>query len=329
MVLKYFIYVNSPLSPHFVHYEWAKSIGCEPLKIPINPFLQFKYLKNFEKIIKKDYYNSNDKEILVIVESLYALPFIYKLKKLYKGKLKIISIIADTSFYPPKLSAIRKIYFKIFRLKEFIDYYIVVSNTIRDWMIKRSNINESKIYVVRPFSLLDIKKREIVKKERNNTITFIGNYTKIKAAERVLKLALMLRDFNFYIIGSVCRVINKKRKSNNVYCTYNISWNELKSILLKSIIYLHPFEFDPFPVAVIDAMRCGNYPLVYFYVGASEILHEQNILKTLETEKWLNRIIDIKDSISKKDFLKYYKLSLEYTKEKSIKKFKNTINKII
>ncbi|MEM5820886.1 MAG: glycosyltransferase [Candidatus Aenigmatarchaeota archaeon] len=324
-MIKYFVYVTSPLSPHFVHHEWAKSIGCKDLKIPINPFLQFYYSEKIEEFLKN--LIKGGQEVLFVVESLYALPFIYKIKRSFKTKVKIVSIIADTSFYPPKYSLIRRIYFNFFKLKDFVDYYIVVSNKIKNWMVER-NIEDSKIFVVRPFSIIETKKREVLNKEINNNIVFIGNYTKIRAAKRVLKLSYLLKDFNFYIVGSVCKALNIKRK-NNVFCTYNLTWNELKKLLLSSTIYIHPFEFDPFPVSVIDAMRCGNYPLVYSYVGTSEILNKENILRTLDIKKWEKKIVDIRNSISKKDFIKYYKISLNHTKEKSIEEFRKVIEKII
>ncbi|MBU5682099.1 MAG: glycosyltransferase [Candidatus Aenigmarchaeota archaeon] len=291
----YFLYVNSPLSPHFVHLTWAKSVKAIPIKIPINPVSQyFTLVKRDEKIIKSD--------DTIIVESLYALPYLYLLKN--KVKVKVISIIADSTFYPSKLP-LRKYFYNIFKLDQVVDYFFTVSKEIKEWIINYG-IDETKIYVVRPFSLLDVKKRLIKRKVKNKKITFIGNYTKTSAAKLIISIAEYLKDFKFYLIGTVSKKI--KNPPKNVKCYMNISWEELKKILLSSSIYLHPMFFDPFPVSVLDAMRCGNFPLVYRLVGSSEILSKENIFYSLNPREIISKIIKVYKNLSTKDFLKYYKI---------------------
>ncbi|MEM5882497.1 MAG: glycosyltransferase family 4 protein [Candidatus Aenigmatarchaeota archaeon] len=314
--MKYFIYVDHPLSPHFVHLTWAKSIGAVPIKIPLNPFLQRSVL------MRRDIKNFNGSDVF-IVESLYSIPYLYFLKR--ELRPKIISIIADTTFYPPKLP-LRSVFYKLFRLNWIVDYFFTVSENIKKWAIN-FGIDKDRIFVVRPFSMLKIEKKEIIGKEKRKKITFIGNFTKISAANIVISISKKLPDFEFNIIGTVSKKI--KNPPKNVKCYMNISWEDLKKILLSSSIYLHPMFFDPFPVSVLDAMRCGNFPLVYRLVGLSEVLKSKNVLYSLNLEYVIEKLLNTYAELSNKDFLRCYKFSKKYTKEKSIKTFKRIFNSII
>jgi len=318
----YFVYVKTPLSPHFVHKSWAESINSEDIKLSINPAVQYEIAKKFIKNFKE----LKNEKALLIVESLYALPFVYFVKRTLKDKLVTVSIIADTTFYPPKFNIIRKMYFEFFRLKYIIDYFITISQKIKSWIIN-FGFQEDRVFVNYPFSILETNKVEIKNKEINKSVSFIGNYTKLKAAKRILKISKNMRDTNFFIVGSVCKKMVIKEE--NVKCYYNLSWEGLKKILLSSSVYLHPFEFDPFSVAVIDGMRCGNYPLVYKLVGASEVLKKDNVLLSLDENYIIKRLKETFDSISKRDLYFYYKISKRFTKEKSTKNFKKIVNKIL
>jgi len=321
-IKSYFVYVKTPLSPHFVHKSWAESINSENIKLSMNPATQYevakKFIKNFIKL--------KNEKILLIIESLYALPFVYFVKKKLRDKLITVSIIADTTFYPPKFNIIRKTYFEMFKLKYMIDYFIAVSKTIKSWII-RFGFREDQVFVNHPFSILETNEEEIKNKEIKKSVSFIGNFTKLKAAKRILKISKNMKDTNFYIIGSVCKKIVIKEE--NVKCYYNLSWEDLKKILLSSSIYLHPFEFDPFPVCVIDSMRCGNYPLVYKFVGVSEVLRKDNILLSLDESYITKKLEETFDSISKRDFYYHYKISKRFTKEKSTQNFKKIIQKLL
>ncbi|MBU5682105.1 MAG: glycosyltransferase [Nanopusillaceae archaeon] len=188
-------------------------------------------------------------------------------------------------------------------------------------------IDKEKIFVVRPASTLKVNKEEIKDKKIRKSITFIKNFPSSKVAEIVLKIAKELPDFEFNIVGTVSKKI--KNPPKNVKCYMNISWEELKKILLSSSIYLHPMFFDPFPVSVLDAMRCGNFPLVYRLFGSSEILSKENIFYSLDEKEIAEKVLKTYENLSEKDFIKYHKHGMKFSEKRSSKEFRKVFNRIL
>ncbi|MCD6371275.1 MAG: hypothetical protein J7L39_00975, partial [Candidatus Aenigmarchaeota archaeon] len=123
-----FLYPNSPISPHKVHLTWALSVGAEPIKTP----------KGFGKF---DIQRLRGYDILFL-ESLYCLPFASK-AKIKNPNIKLISLIADTSFCPQKLSVFRRLYYRISKLW-LVDGFVTVSNQIKSYIIRYTGIEEDK-----------------------------------------------------------------------------------------------------------------------------------------------------------------------------------------
>ena len=83
-----FLYPASPISPHYAHLTWAKSLNARIIKTPMG----FRFFDN-NKIPDSD---------ILLLESLYCLPFAKRYKQKINPQCKIISIIADTSFWKEK-----------------------------------------------------------------------------------------------------------------------------------------------------------------------------------------------------------------------------------
>jgi len=245
-------FIGGPHKPHKAHLIWIDSIGAKKIDfLSQKPKTKISFLRPLDIIIYQySLYRKTmkfyEKKSIFILESPFSLPYAFFLKK--ELDAKIISIIPDHSFYPVNIP-FRKYFYKAFNLNDTVDYFITVSEIIKKWMVDYG-IDKERIFVVRPTSTLKVNKEEIKDKKIKKSISFIKNFPSSKVAEIVLKIAKELPDFEFNIVGTVSKKI--KNPPKNVKCYMNISWEELKKILLSSSIYLHPMFFDPFAVSVLD-----------------------------------------------------------------------------
>ncbi|OYT42031.1 MAG: hypothetical protein B6U78_02275 [Candidatus Aenigmarchaeota archaeon ex4484_224] len=309
-----FLYPNSPISPHKVHLAWALSIGAKPIKTPkgIGKF-DVEKLKNFD---------------ILFLESLYCLPFASKAKK-KNSDLKIVSLIADTSFYPEKLSLARRLYFKFSRL-DLVDAYITISERIRKYII--SYTGNRKVVVVRPFSELKFSKKEFNEKMKRGfekKAGLIGNKYKVEGMRIVEKMSKDMKDWDFYLAGSGS---NFFKNTKNLFV---LGWvRNQKDFFKKISFYLHPIKIEPFSVSSLEAMRIGSFPLIYKEAGILEIVPKK-VKQFIEVKKLNEREFEkklkerFKDERKSKKILKeLYKLSLKFRKEESVKEFKRKFWKL-
>ncbi len=298
-----FLYPDSPKSPHYVHKSWAESVSKKYIKTPLG----------------FGFFNTNiiPESDVLILESLYCLPFARKYKK-NNPNCKIIVIIADTSFWNKKLSISRKIFYKIY-LKH-VDGFITVSNRIKKDV---ENYTKKPVIVVRPFI---VNKYSLDRKCFNKNIVFIGNDSKEKGFLYAVNAMKYLEDFDLYLVGSCCKKVDNSLVSNNIHKEGSVK--SIKKYFQLNTYYIHPADFDPSPVVVWEAMHAGLIPIISKDVGQSEVLNgtlKSLVLTDVNPETIAKRVKDI-DKLSEKEkkniINKCKEIASNYTKEKSIYEFK-------
>jgi len=301
-----FLYPASGISPHYAHLTWAKSIGSRVVETPMGiGFFNLNKLKGSD---------------LLLLESLYCAPFARQYKKKNPDS-KIISIIADTSFWSERLGILRKMFYK--RYLGSVDGFVVVSNRIKRDI---QNHVDKPAVVVRPFLVNKFRPK---KRGFNKRILFIGNEAKEKGHGYLIKSMDHLLDFELFLVGDCYKKIRTKKA--NVHVEGRVP--SLKPYFEKCSIYAHPADFDPCPSAVWEAMYANLIPIISEGVGQSELFKgglRRLVLTRNDPKRIAEKITEIYALSGKKRLIeKCRRLSNEYTKEKSVKRFKRSFSQLV
>ena len=301
-----FLYPASGISPHYAHLTWAKTVCSRVVETPMG--IGF---FDLDKIRGSD---------LLLLESLYCAPFVRQYKK-KNPDCKIISIIADTSFWSERLGVLRKMFYK--RYLSSVDGFVAVSDRIKKDI---QGYVDRAVVVVRPFLVNKFRPR---KRSMEKKILFIGNEAKEKGYGYLIKSMKYLPDFELFLVGTCCKKINTKEP--NIHVEGEVP--SLKRYFEKCSIYAHPADFDPCPSVVWEAMYAGLIPIISEGVGQSELFKgelRRLVLTGNDPREIADKITEIYNSDGKKRLIeKCRKLSNEYTKEKSTKRFKKSFSQLL
>jgi glycosyltransferase involved in cell wall biosynthesis len=304
-----FLYPASGISPHYVHEAWAMSVCEKAVKTPmgIGKF-------NIKQIPESD---------VLLLESLYCLPFAVRYKKAHPN-CKIISIIADTSFWEKKLTLARRLFYRLYL--GHVDGFIAVSDRIRK---DARSYTGKPVITVRPFL---VNKYAVGKRKFNKNVLFIGNETVEKGFGYAIEAVKALQDFNLYLVGTCYRKI-KKSVPSNVHVEGKVP--SLEKYFKNCTYYVHPADFDPSPVTVWEAMCAGLIPIISKNVGQAEVfpgILKKLVLKDTNPKTIADKILEI-DAIlngQKREIISGCKaLAVHYTKNPSVREFKSAFNRLV
>lgn len=307
-----FLYPASAISPHRVHKTWAMSVCQRAVETPMG-------------IGKFDVGEIPESDFLLL-ESLYCLPFAKKYKGAHPA-CKIISIIADTSFWDKKLTLQRRLFYKLYLGS--VDSFIAVSDRVKNDIRNRS---ERPAVVVRPFLVNKYVKRT---PSFGKNVLFIGNTTEEKGFGHAIEAAKLLPAFNLYLVGTCQKKIPSSvgRKYKNIHIEGVVP--SLNAYLEKCAYYLHPADFDPSPVTVWEAMYAGLIPVVSKNVGQAELFKGELkclVLEDTRPETIVAKLLEL-DALSKKEkkalVVACRRLASHFTEEKSVRAFKKTFAELL
>lgn len=151
------------------------------------------------------------------------------------------------------------------RLKEDLDYYIVLSPYDKEKFQKGFDLPEEKVKVIRHTCNMEILQE---KKEKNKKLIMVARIDNIqKRFDLAIKAMKKLPDFILDIYGDVYSQrdmeflgnIIKKEKLTNVY--FRSGTNKVQEKLDMSGIFIMTSDYEGYPITSIEAMRRG-LPLV-------------------------------------------------------------------
>jgi glycosyltransferase involved in cell wall biosynthesis len=169
-------------------------------------------------------------------------------------------------------------YFFVGNIKDLKkDIEVIANSTITSIFIKRVWDVDSKIlfpFVAIPQSIL--LKKPLPINLRSNTIVSLGVITPGKRYGELIdafsKVRQKLKNTKLIIIGSLVdksyyRYLLRKIKSlgleENVFIFTDVDEEKKWKILLRAKMYVHMKRFEPFGIAVAEAMYAGAIPIVY------------------------------------------------------------------
>ena len=301
-----FLYPASGISPHYAHLTWAKSVCTRIVETPMG--IGF---FDYDKIRDSD---------LLLLESLYCAPFAKRYKK-KNPDCKIISIIADTSFWSERLGILRKMFYKWYLSS--VDGFVAVSDRIKRDI---QNYVDRPVVVVRPFL---VNKNHPRRRYFRKRILFVGNEAKEKGYDYLIKSMNYLPEFELFLVGDCYKKIRTKKA--NIHVEGRVP--SLKPYFEKCSIYAHPADFDPCPSVVWEAMYAGLIPIISEGVGQSELFKgclKRLVLTRNDPKTIADKIAEIYAIDGKRELIeKCMRLSSEYTKENSVRCFKKSFYQLL
>jgi glycosyltransferase involved in cell wall biosynthesis len=272
----------------------------------------------------------------LLLESLWCLPAAKKYKDANPG-CKIVSIIADTTFLPERMTFARRMFYWLY-LKS-VDAFICESNRICKDAYEFMNHGSfmRPIYMQRPFisSVCKLKKDMSF----NSNILFIGSASPEKGSVQAADAMKYLYGdkngsgrFELLLVGDCGEALNPPKHSNVVACGRVPS---LQEYFDKCTYYLHPSNFDACPTTVWEAMSVGLIPIITKDVGQAELFEGDLsilLLDSNDSEVIAKKIKEI-ESLSKDRKEKLRKacmrLASKYNAKYSIMEFRRLFRDIV
>lgn len=150
---------------------------------------------------------------------------------------------------------------KMKKLKEDLDYYVVLSPYDKEKFQKGFDIPEEKVKVIRHTCNMEILKE---KKQKNKTLVMIARIDNHqKRFDLAIKAMKKLPDFTLNIYGDIyiqkdmdfLKNVIKKENITNIF--FKGSTNKVQEKLDESGIFIMTSDYEGYPISLIEAMRRG------------------------------------------------------------------------
>lgn len=163
---------------------------------------------------------------------------------------------------------------KIFgKLSKLADTIFVLNSESYNYVLKETGIGTKKVpnFIDNQFLLDDSKQ---ISSELKN-ILFIGHIHKEKGVLEIIKVAKLLPQIKFILVGPVSDEIKAVDVPENIELTGNMELVKIKELLDKADVFLFPSYSEGFANALLEAMARG-LPIITTPVGANEDMIENN-----------------------------------------------------
>ncbi len=204
---------------------------------------------------------------------------------------------------------------------------IAVSDYVKKELLNHYDLQSNRIITIP--NGIDLKEfnniRKIGLKYKlgvSNIIIFVGGFSKRKGIHILLKALSKIKEKDWVLIIIGSGDLKSKKEINNlsdflniknrIINFSNISRELLKSILFEADIFVHPALYEPFGIAILEAMASGKAIIATSTGGIPEILDNAGILIKVSSEELKDALeLLISDNELRK---KYSKLAIERAK---------------
>ena len=315
-------------APNDTHRQEAvKQINARVKVLPYKKIINFfKRFPSFEKFFPyfSFFYSLliKVKEDIIIVDGSSSLYTAAHLKRRNKGT-KIVYIDNDTLFYNINKNPSLKENMKFFL--NSIDYILSDSNQNKEQTSKVLDI-PIEIWTDFPRS---VKKQEI---KRENYGLYVGRLDPDKDIERIIQFGSECPFFEKFIVigdGPYENYVKKMAKLHKKIIFLG-ERKDVEKYYSQCKFFIHIPNYDPYSKETMEAALCGCFPIISENVGTKYLFDRLFIVKNPEDfYEVIDKVEDILDNENKAKKLLGKRLHLIPTKEKSLKQFKESFNKLI
>lgn len=204
----------------------------------------------------------------------------------------------------------------------FIDCSIVISEHLRNYMLKNYKVDAAKLTVIRnaintdffrkDYAVRNLFKAEINLKAEEKLIGFIGRMTRQKRPDLFVEIARQLiqegENVFFYMIGSgpLSEAIMAQIKRNNLCDRFFIfdRRDDISFVLNSSDLLLVPSAYEGAPLTILEALA-SEVPVIASDVGALReyVLDTCSLVRIDNSEKinfvlGAKRLLDVKNDMT-------------------------------
>jgi glycosyltransferase involved in cell wall biosynthesis len=315
-------YVSNEVNAYYV--QIPKHISkIPPVPLPQVSIFNLLAYKKFEEIKHKI------KPDLIDVQHVHVSPIVHMIKE--RDNLAItchgteIGLFNLDRSYLSLVNLINSEFEKnIFKKSKTV---IAVSDYIKKEIINYYELQSNKVITIH--NGIDLKEFNDVKriglKDKlgvSNIILFMGGISKRKGIHILLRALAEIKekDWILIIVGSgdlkskkeIIDIINSLKIKNKIINFSNVSRELLKSILFEADIFVHPALYEPFGIAVLEAMALSKAIIATRIGGIPEILANAGILINTGSEELKNALELLISDIGLRK--KYSKLAKERAK---------------
>jgi len=293
-------YVSNEVNAYYVQIP-KRFFKIPPVPLPQVSIFNLLAYKKFEEIKHKI------KPDLIDVQHVHVSPIVHMIKE--KDNLAItchgteIGLFNLDRSYSGLVNLINSEYEKnIFKKSKAV---IAVSDYVKKEIINYYEIQSNKVITIH--NGIDLKEfndmRRIGLKDKlgvSNIILFMGGYSKRKGIHILLRALAEIKekDWILIIVGSgdlkskkeIIDLINFLNIKNKIINFSNIPRELLKSILFEADIFVHPALYEPFGIAVLEAMATGKAIIATRTGGIPEILANAGLLINVSSEELKNAL---------------------------------------
>lgn len=242
--------------------------------------------KSMFKAVKKirDYIKKNDIEI--IHSNGISADLICNIARRRMKNVKVISTVHGFSSLDRMDRS--NIEIKIFDILEkqlfkYNDQYIAVSNSLKDYLVKRG-LDKNKVDVVY-HAVVNLEDEIYKEHNKNNLITIgsVGRLEKVKGYDILLKSIEQLKSnnikFKCLLIGDGSELDNLMKMSKELDIEEYIEFlgykNDVYNYMDKIDIYIQPSRQESFGISIIEAMNKVKPVIASKVGGVAEIIENQ------------------------------------------------------
>jgi glycosyltransferase involved in cell wall biosynthesis len=343
--------------PHPVHKAWAESIGASFLYHNIT--VSIDRISEFNRFLRKAWH-------LCLRGALRIIPIVkhdihcilsegYSFTSpILKSRLKsrLVFLAADPFFYEVEclfnklrtgsLSGLDKSRWRLYT--DFLrscDGVIAVSDMVKGDVEKFSRVlgKDIPVRVVYPF-IDQVRFSKYRTSLKTNNIVFLGVHVLTKGIELLPEVFSYVkkevRDAKLYILGRETRYIRMLRNFKHVDFKVVGYVENVEYFLRNATVLLHPALYDPFPVAVIEAMATGLIPVVTERTGSAEVVRKvsEGLIAKVEPKDIADKVVsiltlDYKARFELSEKCREVALSPIYSREYSVESFRRNYLNLI
>jgi len=315
-------YIDNEVNAYYVQIP-KHILKIPPVPLPQVSIFNLLAYKKFEEIKHKI------KPDLIDFQHIHISPFVNMMKE--KDNLVItchgteIGLFNLERNYLGFINLINSKFEKdIFRKSKIV---IAVSDYVKLEIINYYNLQSNKIITIHNGIDLDEFNniRKIGLKDKlgvSNIIIFLGGFSKRKGIRILIKALAEIKEKDWVLIIIGSGDLKSKKEINNlsyflkiknkILNFSNVSRELLKSLLFEADIFVHPSLYEPFGIAILEAMAMGKVIIASRTGGIPEVLANAGILIKPSSEE-LRKALEllISDTELRK---KYTKLAKERVK---------------
>ncbi len=141
--------------------------------------------------------------------------------------------------------------------------------------------------------------------EKTFRIVTVGNLFPVKNTKIIIKIASVLSEMEFIIIGDGPEYRNLKEMTDSLNCRNvifkgHLSKEQIKDELLKSNLFLFSSILEGTPTAVMEAMACG-LPIITSNAGKVESIVNNGIngfvIQDYDIDKYISKILELYNNV--------------------------------